>query len=28
MAVEMEKQQRFQRTVMREQDPVERGRNV
>jgi glutamate synthase (NADPH/NADH) small chain len=27
MAVEMEKQQRFQRTVMREQDPVERGRN-
>jgi len=27
MAVEMEKQQRFQRTLMREQDPVERGRN-
>ncbi len=27
MAVEMEKQLRFQRTVMREQDPVERGRN-
>lgn len=27
MAVEMKNQQRFQRTVMREQDPVERGRN-
>lgn len=27
MAVEMEKPLRFQRTVMREQDPVERGRN-
>ncbi len=27
MTVEMEKQQRFQRTLMREQDPVERGRN-
>jgi len=27
MAVEMKKEQRFQRTVMREQDPVERGRN-
>ena len=27
MAVEMEKQPLFQRTVMREQDPVERGRN-
>jgi glutamate synthase (NADPH/NADH) small chain len=27
MAVEMEKQQRFQRTAMREQDPAERTRN-